>query len=493
MGMFAQMTGTLTVPEDKKEELWEREYELFCHGGLCAFEEVALYGEKIFLLTPPEIREDGGFCAWHSYFEDDSWEAAGYNAAKGYVWSNKLGWRDFSQVIFAAYILEEQYSTSPCYADIDGRRRALEAYGGWLNYLFDEKYSMQNRNYWNLYLVKRQSNLPGDCSDGKITVRDLCDHAVGYDVDSLYAMLCAENEDSFIESIAKERDPENEFNQNIYDLYHCLSAIKAATANSIKAKNDGNREEYEKVQIENLVAAMCGKINISQTNSTSENVNLWNELAGILKKVIPQIAVRLICDVYDKGFWEIWNMIGDRTTVCAPYVEMKPAIEPISTQDFLTHETRYYLYFWREDNGISLDGLEGWFAELKERYEHLMNRNGGFSGNLSGIQLIVSMMEVLNKANEHYGSIFAFREMFYDFLENCSDCRYQAWWKIFCDLVEENWDEDRVNEEKIRQKKSYILFDPKYLPDKEKPARAEIKGYLGLMANKALRKKVFEN
>lgn len=105
MGTFAWTRGTLTVPEEKKAELREREYELFCRGGLCAFEEVALYGKKLYLLTPPEVKENGNFYAWHSYFEDDSWETAGFNAVGSYVWSNKLGWMDFNIVVFAAYII----------------------------------------------------------------------------------------------------------------------------------------------------------------------------------------------------------------------------------------------------------------------------------------------------------------------------------------------------------------------------------------------------
>lgn len=341
---FPRMIGTPTVPDDKKEELCSKEYKLFCEGGLFATESVSLYGKEMYLLAPPK-KYDDEFYAWISYFEDRSWENAGYCTAEGFVWNGKIGCDDFNHVISAAYILAEQYSSTPCYADVDSGNRGLERYAGWLNYLFGEKYTMQNRNLWNLYLAQRQ-----EYPNKKITISDLDKHCIGY----------------------------------------------------------GS------------------------------------------KGVIP--------------------------------------IAPISTQNFLTHETRYYLYFWREDNGISLDGLDGWFAELKERYDRLINSNTEL---LSGVKLVVSMFDTLNKVNEHYGFLDAFREMFYDFLENSSDRRHQVWWKIFCDLAEENWDKDKINEEKIRQGKSYALFDPKYLPEREKPARAELKGYLGLMANRALREKIF--
>lgn len=490
MGTFARIIGTLTVPEDKKEELREREYELFCRGGMCAFEEVALFGDKLYLLTPPETDESGNFQVWHSYFEDASWEPSGYNAIGRFVWSGKLGWRDYNQILFAAYLLEEQYSVTPCYAEIDGRKQAVEHYCGWLNNLFDETYSLQGRNFWDLYLAKRQDNLIKNQLNDEITFSILADESVGADTDSLIAMLCAEYEESILDCKKDERDPDHEFGQNIYDLYHCLMGIRGSIDSNEDIESGGTREHYERQQVQDLVAILCGEMELSRPG-TSEDTGKWAEFALLAKKVIPQIAIRLICDVYGMNFWEVWDLVGDRTTICVPLKKTEQAIKSLPIQDLLFHETRYYLYFWREGNGISLSGLDKWFAGLKERYDRLIACGGEIAEGISEIQMMRSMIDILDKANEHYGCIFAFREMFYDFIENCSDRRYRAWWKIFCDLVEENWDEDKVNEEKTRLGESYILFDPKYLSVKEKPARAEIKGYLGLMANKALRTKMF--
>lgn len=59
-------------------------------------------------------------------------------------------------------------------------------------------------------------------------------------MDSLLAMLCAEKEAFIFEGKIKERDPDHEFSQNIYGLYHSLLAFQAA-GNGFDAV-DGNVE-----------------------------------------------------------------------------------------------------------------------------------------------------------------------------------------------------------------------------------------------------------
>lgn len=48
------------------------------------------------------------------------WENAGFDKNNCHVYSNKVGWEHFNQVIVAAYMLEELYLDGSAVAVVDG-------------------------------------------------------------------------------------------------------------------------------------------------------------------------------------------------------------------------------------------------------------------------------------------------------------------------------------------------------------------------------------
>ena len=140
MGVFIGYFGTYSVPEEKRAELAERVLTVVRQGGMMERNWVEMFGLSLPLIGPPQPKKDGSFSYHYNYFSDELWEDAGYNAAEGRPWSNKVSTRLFGDIEQAVYILCEFYSETFCIAHWDGPIQDGRRYIGWFNYLFDETY-----------------------------------------------------------------------------------------------------------------------------------------------------------------------------------------------------------------------------------------------------------------------------------------------------------------------------------------------------------------
>ena len=111
MGTFAALLSKpgSHIPEEKREEFLSHLEALFRAGGMMDSEHVLLYGKKFTLIKFASSTDEGmNFC--YNYFEDDFWENAGFTRESCSVWSGKIGYQQFRNVIVAAYVLQEQYT-----------------------------------------------------------------------------------------------------------------------------------------------------------------------------------------------------------------------------------------------------------------------------------------------------------------------------------------------------------------------------------------------
>ena len=114
------------------------------------FEIVQLYGKEIRMFRKVKMNEKGiNFC--YNYFEDDYWENAGFSKKDCHVWSNKIGWSHFHEVVVAAYVLEELYTNGVTITSVNGDLVTSWRYVGWINYLFNEKFHIKNFDPWKLF------------------------------------------------------------------------------------------------------------------------------------------------------------------------------------------------------------------------------------------------------------------------------------------------------------------------------------------------------
>ena len=122
------------------------------YGRMMQLEEVKIYGRELILLKPVKIYHGEEISFHFNYFEDDGWETAGFDAAKAYLWSNKIGSQEFNSVILAAYTLYELYSPNPGFATMNGEIVNAYCIVAWINNLLGTKYTLKKRinKLWEL-------------------------------------------------------------------------------------------------------------------------------------------------------------------------------------------------------------------------------------------------------------------------------------------------------------------------------------------------------
>lgn len=59
MGTYAEYSGTLSIPEEKREQFTAHMLKLLNYGGMMQFETVRLYGLELYLLKPVRELTDG--------------------------------------------------------------------------------------------------------------------------------------------------------------------------------------------------------------------------------------------------------------------------------------------------------------------------------------------------------------------------------------------------------------------------------------------------
>lgn len=139
MGSYVDFRGKMFIPQEKLPEFNKRVITILHQGGMMGVEQVELYGKRIALLTPPEPDEDGEVVCRYNYFEDDSWDNIYYDTKTGRFVSRDIGCLQYCEVVCAVYALYELYAGGTAYRD--GEVFDKEPHIGWLNYLFNERFS----------------------------------------------------------------------------------------------------------------------------------------------------------------------------------------------------------------------------------------------------------------------------------------------------------------------------------------------------------------
>ena len=90
MGTYGYYTGSMDIPEERREEFFRQVVKLANYGGMMDYERVSLYGYDMALLKPVEICREGRVYFDYNYFEDDIWETAGYDPSRTCFYSGKI-------------------------------------------------------------------------------------------------------------------------------------------------------------------------------------------------------------------------------------------------------------------------------------------------------------------------------------------------------------------------------------------------------------------
>ena len=176
-----------------------------------------------------------------------------------------------------------------------------------------------------------------------------------------------------------------------------------------------------------------------------------------------QIVVKTLAEMYHRDFWDLWEQAKEGYA-CHFYQKMvkeeqKP-VQPIPTDVYLhlTPDKKLFCLLPEEMENLSSE-TRAWLEELNIRFNETLHAPKPWS---DGLSFQRSMVETLSAVRSRNARIWAFRDMFYEFLANWDQPAYQAMWKLFEEMAA-----------------------------KEEAESSRLRQYLALLFNRPLRKEVF--
>ena len=120
MGIESQYLGEINIPEEHRAEYAQQALKLLRAGGMVTVEPVQLYGHKLYLLSLPELDEEGKAVGHYNYLDKNGGERWCLNAKDGWFGCGKIIGSCYYSTVSAVHILTTLWSTSYAATLIDG-------------------------------------------------------------------------------------------------------------------------------------------------------------------------------------------------------------------------------------------------------------------------------------------------------------------------------------------------------------------------------------
>ena len=410
MGIFMQHLGEIKIPEEHRAEYAQQALKLLRAGGMMTVEPVQLSGHKLYLLSPPELDEDGKAIGHYNYLDENSGERWCLNAKNGWFGCGKVVGRCFYRTVAAVHILTSFWSTAYTASIIDGYLIREKDYIGWINYVLGTQYTNHRATQmWEigklLHLdddswVSRNPDLghlledyPPECADRDQTLSYLA----AYHFDELCSTLPPLTDEDWEEL----KQSKMLTIQAIYDQLQ--STLREYH------QNGGTLEGVKKFLI---MPTEEKRQAIHQQKDTDQQYLLF-----AFFMMPPAVSIACIAKEFDAAFWEIWNEIGGQIPE-APRLytpEPCPPVEPLSTQKFLDLNPDDMAYYWTPDCGLQFSDefkkqVAAWRSELEAITDRIAPQD---------------FLKTLANNISTGGSIF-FRDAFYEFISRQPEPKVQA-------------------------------------------------------------------
>ena len=410
MGIFMQHLGEIKIPEEHRAEYAQQALKLLRAGGMMTVEPAQLSGHKLYLLSPPELDEDGKAIGHYNYLDENSGERWCLNAKNGWFGCGKVVGRCFYRTVAAVHILTSFWSTAYTASIIDGYLIREKDYIGWINYVLGTQYTNHRATQmWEigklLHLdddswVSRNPDLghlledyPPECADRDQTLSYLA----AYHFDELCSILPPLTDEDWEEL----KQSKMLTIQAIYDQLQ--STLREYH------QNGGTLEGVKEFLI--MPTEEKGQA-IHQQKDTDQQYLLF-----AFFMMPPAVSIACIAKEFDAAFWEIWNEIGGQIPE-APRLytpEPCPPVEPLSTQKFLDLNPDDMAYYWTPDSGMQFsDAFQKQLTEWRSELEAITDR-------IAPQDFLKTLANNISTG----GSIF-FRDAFYEFISRQPEPKVQA-------------------------------------------------------------------
>ena len=437
MGTFADYIGEMDIPENQRAEYAQRMLKLLHASGMMSVDEVGLFGHRIRLLYPPELDETGRVWGCYNYFENDFWESWGLNANTGTFSSNKIGGGAFCTAVLAGYVLTALSCQSYSVVTVDGSYVRERPFIGWINGVLGTQYTdWRSTQLWEIEKLLHKDGCEEYNKDLTGLIHDVPTACA--DLEQVESYIAARFfEEFYADMSAEEEDVEIYHKEDAIGVRNCFVHLKKTL--SALHKRGGTPEEAKKYLL--MPMDERGAVIDEQGGNT---------LAFSYCFVSPALAVAMTAREFGVDFWALWDELG----ADIPRVERFPApqpcppVEPVSTQELFGVAPDDMAYYWRSDGKVQFsDEMAAWMQSLRAELD-------GITDTILPEKFLQTMVDAIAGAGS-----YAFRDMFYEFIARQAEPRVQA---------------------------AVLLLEQ--LAERGEP---NIRRYLAILGNPALREKVF--
>lgn len=508
---YVRFSGNREVPASGREDFLAAMDKVLHLGGMMRLETVECGGRKVKLLDPVRVSAQlrGQVPFDWNYFEDEHYEAC-FDVDSLHLSSFGLsGGCEFACVLRAAYALFELYGSGVGLtydgwdvADITDATR-------WVNHLMGTQFGLGVRatRLWDLveFDALEGPNRNGPLDGDRLAQIGWFGKVTPYDPPEVIDVGCVLFGSA---SIAKDGVPEGGY------LEVALSMREAMR--SFLAEDQKNEEWASRVfrdlarvafDTRELIAALCG--------------GAISEVAQLSLELPARMIVCLAAELQGRDFWDDWRELRAHAyhdevlrelEVTKPMRTWQRAVAhglaPCDTSEYLRLDEddlfwgtpeelqgnpRYQvsdadrLYWWDGSVEVTISPEQDlWLRRLGALYAKIM-------GDIEGVPPVVvdartrarELVALLDDLDTRFGRMFAFSEMFYEFLEHATELPYRAalW------LLVVMGDELAEGATAIRHL-GYRWYDASRAVTFN-PARLEMKRLLAVLANRPLRKRYF--
>lgn len=503
MGTFGGYIGSMRIAEEKKELFVKQMSRLLNLGGMMQFEEISMYGHDMGLLKPIEIFPGGKVYFHYNYFEDDSWETACFESDSCILWSEKIGWAEFGDVIIAGYTLYEAYDEEGGMAEVNGDIVESSSYMGWINNILGTSFSMKNRfKLWE----KAE-----ECA--------FCRIESGYN-------------EAFTESVLETFIPDDlKYAAGGIELADLLYIIKGTSSLCNKDVIDGSYpadilnckrvlKNYFQSSIENSVENLWDFLKKTYDLREKESDKQLKDIAEMSLFIPARVFIYLTAEIKDLEFWKIWRELKDfvyNDEHMKKYVsdellqwrraEQEKPIKPVATSSFLGQNEAFTffktpeevegisdyfisdddrLYWWDGTDEVKIsEETDKWLKELGQQHRDLIEK-----GNYEEVKsdFLNFFLLTISEIDDYYKRIYPFQSMFYEFVQNGNQKEYVVAIVLLKKLADSEKYRKTGEVIKYLRKSGWSMTSKKI---KCNYARIHLKRYLSVMANKRLRERYF--
>ena len=422
MGTFIMKYGKLTIPDSKKAEFLSDAKKVLQQAGLFSSHYNCAFKKEFRLMSFPDFNGDEADFTY-SYFEDSFWENAGIDLENIGLYSNKIGWLQFNKAVQALYILAESYSETP-----------------FIMYSYS-RHTPPLALKWLRYVLKRDVKSP-----------------LRYDLWATLELIIQEEPDYFEENSFDYFY--NTFSGDDLDMNSLLNTFTVIVGvekvlNYLSGQGE-EKKDKSMISYMDMMKRTYNQMQQFKQNSAlteEQQINHFLEMLTLDKEtrkewfkddsqaiivmfscmMDPQITIKIISEVYEKDFWEMWFSMKGKITVIGFELSQEETtkLQEISTEEYFSVNAENRLYWWSEDSDVNIsDETKSWFDNLNEQYKILCEKLEEQTDTLQWQKRLINFL------GSHNRSFYFFEDLYFEFLGGFHTVSFRAWTVMLENMAE---------------------------------------------------------